>query len=182
MNPKQEKRISKALALALRHRPELFDLDLDQQGWCRVAQLLANFQKKNIEIDRLVLERIVKHNDKQRFALTDDGRKIRANQGHSIEVDLAYQPARPPELLYHGTAKKYWPSIHQSGLQKQSRQHVHLSKDVATAKKVGQRHGQPVVLTVFARQMEQDGFVFYCSANGVWLTEEVPTVYLRQGV
>lgn len=114
----------------------------------------------------------------ERIAFSEDGTKIRASQGHSIEVDLDYQTARPPALLFHGTAERFLQSILEQGLQKRRRHHVHLSPDAETALKVGQRHGKPVVLTVQSGRMYADGYVFYCSANGVWLTDEVPPNYI----
>jgi putative RNA 2'-phosphotransferase len=125
------------------------------------------------------LQHVVANNDKKRFSFSDDGLSIRASQGHSIEIALGYEPAMPPEILYHGTAERFLPSIRAQGLLKGKRHHVHLSADVETATKVGQRHGKPVVLEVKAGQMLRDGFVFHLSANGVWLTEHVPAFYLE---
>ena len=170
---------SKTLSYLLRHNPAKFGLTLDAQGWCRVDDLLAAFERRNLELSREMLEHVVESNDKKRFAFSEDGTKIRASQGHSLEVDLDYRPAQPPALLYHGTADRFLNSILEQGLQKRRRHHVHLSPDVETALKVGQRHGKPVVLTVQAGRMYADGHVFYCSANGVWLTDEAPPRYIN---
>lgn len=179
MKPTDKKRISKAMSLALRHRPDKFDLSLDEQGWCAVDQLLQNFQKRHLQIDRELLEELVRTSDKQRFAFSEDGALIRANQGHSISINLGYQASTPPPTLFHGTAERFLNSILSSGLQKQKRHHVHLSADKNTAIKVGQRHGKVVVLLVQAQKMQEAGYTFYCSENSVWLTEEVPPEYLE---
>lgn len=176
--PTYDIELSKTLSYVLRHRPEKFGLGLDAQGWCSVDELLAAFARRNLELSREQLEHLVAHNDKKRFAFSEDGTKIRASQGHSLEIDLNYQPVRPPEMLYHGTAERFLSSILKEGLQKRRRHHVHLSPDTETALKVGQRHGKPVVLTIQAGRMYADGYLFYCSENGVWLTGEVPPLYL----
>ena len=168
--------ISKFMSFALRHQPESVGLTPDAGGWITVDDLIAAAQKQGIPLDRAVLETIVAQNDKQRFAFSDDGLRIRANQGHSFPVDLGLAPLIPPELLYHGTASRFLPSIREQGLRPGSRQQVHLSSDEVTATAVGQRHGKPVVL---AGRMFHDGFLFYRSANGVWLTDAVPAAYLR---
>ena len=126
-----------------------------------------------------LLDRVVRENDKQRFAISSDGTRIRANQGHSIEIDLELHPAQPPELLYHGTVARFMDSIRASGLDRGSRQYVHLSPDVETARKVGRRRGRPIVLIVEAGRMFHDDYAFFRSENGVWLTDSVPTHYLR---
>ncbi len=179
MTPNRIKRISKTLSLVLRHRPEKFDLQLDSQGWCVVTDLLENFKLNGIRLDRKLLEVVVARNDKQRFAFSEDGLRIRANQGHSIKVDLAYLPVEPPEILYHGTAERNLISIFKKGLQKRQRHHVHLSADKATALNVGQRYGKPKILLVRAKEMQAQGHLFYCSENGVWLTEEVKPEFLE---
>jgi putative RNA 2'-phosphotransferase len=171
-------KMSKMLSLVLRHNPRKLGLTLDAQGWVAVDDLLAAAQQHGYDLDADTLGQIVADNDKQRFAFSPDGRQIRANQGHSIEVDLALEPLAPPELLYHGTASRFLDSIRQSGLERRSRQHLHLSGDRATAIAVGQRHGKPVVLVVQAGAMHAAGMVFYRSENGVWLTEHVPVEYL----
>lgn len=171
--------LSKFLSLVLRHRPEQIGITLDPQGWVEVATLLQAAQHHGVAIDQASLLRVVAENDKQRFALSADGQFIRASQGHSLPVDLAREALAPPEQLYHGTASRYLAAIKHEGLQRRSRQHVHLSADQATAITVGQRHGKPVVLTVQAGRMAAAGFTFYRSANGVWLTDAVPVDYLE---
>lgn len=171
-------RMSKFLSLVLRHNPGKIGLTLDPQGWVAVDELLAAANQHGVPLDRATLQVIVETNDKRRFALSDDGLRIRASQGHSVAVDLALDPITPPELLYHGTAAHSAPSILREGIQKRSRQHVHLSPDHATAVQVGRRHGSPVVLTVRAGAMAAAGHLFYRSANGVWLTDYVPPEFL----
>lgn len=179
MNEKETIRLSKFLSLVLRHQPGVIGLHLDESGWASVEELLQNIKTKGIDLDRTALEHVVATNNKKRFALSEDGTKIRASQGHSVNVDLDYERSAPPLVLYHGTAQKNVQSILKEGVQKRSRQHVHLSKDKETAINVGSRHGKPVVFEVNAGHMHNDGYAFYLSANGVWLTEEVPTVYLK---
>src|SRR5215471_11687812 len=171
-------RISKFLSLVLRHQPEKIGLGLDQSGWASVEQLIEASRRRGFEFTLEELQNVVAGNDKKRFSLSEDGLWVRANQGHSIKVELGYAPTAPPEILYHGTAERFLTSIKQQGLMKGKRHHVHLSADVDTATKVGRRHGRPVVLRVKAGLMCQDGFSFYLSANGVWLTEHVPVQYL----
>jgi putative RNA 2'-phosphotransferase len=171
-------RISKFLSLVLRHQPEKIGLSLSQSGWASVGQLIEASRSRGVEFTLEELQNVVAINDKKRFSLSEDGLWIRANQGHSIEVELGYSPTAPPEILYHGTAERFLTSIKQQGLIKGKRRHVHLSSDVDTATKVGRRHGKPLVLRVNADRMHRDGFIFYLSANGVWLTERVPVRYL----
>ena len=171
-------KVSKFLSLVLRHKPEEIGLTLDENGWADADELIRLANRRGRPLDRPLLERVVAENDKKRFAFSDDGRRIRASQGHSVEVDLALDPAEPPALLYHGTASRFVASIRAEGLIAGRRQHVHLSRDVPTATRVGQRHGKPVVLAVRAREMAAVGHPFYLSANGVWLTERVPLEYL----
>lgn len=168
-------RISKFISLVLRHNPGKIGLTLDENGWASVDELLVKAQ-----IDRATLDQVVVQNDKKRFAFSADGQKIRASQGHSIEIDLALEPISPPNVLYHGTATRFEESILQKGLIPGQRNHVHLSADEQTAIIVGQRHGKPIVFIVKAREMEQDGFLFYLSENKVWLTESVPVKYLKR--
>lgn len=172
-------RISKFLSLVLRHQPEAIGLALNEQGWADVDELIRLANNQRQPLTRELLERVVAENDKQRFALSDDGRQIRASQGHSIEVDLHLPPLEPPEILYHGTASRFLDSIRATGLNSASRQHVHLSLDAVTATKVGQRHGPSVILKVRAKEMFSAGHQFFLSANGVWLTEVVPVQYLE---
>jgi putative RNA 2'-phosphotransferase len=171
--------LSKFLSLVLRHRPQKLGLTLDEGGWVSVDTLLAEMQKRGIAVDRTRLDRVVAENDKQRFSYNADGSKIRANQGHSIPVELGLQPRTPPDLLYHGTAARNIASIREQGLLKGRRQSVHLSLDEETARKVGSRHGQPVVLVVQAGRMASDGYLFTCSENGVWLTDHIPPYYIQ---
>ena len=179
MNEKEIVRISKFLSLVLRHNPETIGIRLDEQGWVAVDNLLQQLKANGMAIDRTMLQEVVDTNSKKRFAISDDGFRIRASQGHSVAIDLGYQEAVPPTILYHGTAAKNLPAIKEKGLLKQKRHHVHLSADEATAYQIGQRHGKPVVFSVLAGQMHQNGHVFFLSANGVWLTDHVPVNYLR---
>jgi putative RNA 2'-phosphotransferase len=171
---------SKLLSYVLRHRPDSIGLALDAHGWAGVDELLARLEADGRRVDRALLERVVAENDKQRFAFSEDGTRIRASQGHSIAVDLQLRAAEPPAVLYHGTASRFLKSILASGLRAGSRHHVHLSADVQTAIRVGARHGFPVVLAVDALRMHADGIVFYQSDNGVWLTQAVRPTYLGQ--
>lgn len=174
MDAGEQKRTSKFLSLLLRHRPEAAGLTLDEHGWADVALLL-----KNVNISMEDLEEIVASDEKQRYSFNDGKTLIRANQGHSVPVDLELEAQEPPEYLYHGTVGQFLDSIQREGLQRQSRLYVHLSPDVETAVKVGRRRGKPVVLQVSAGRMHQDGYAFFLSANGVWLTKEVPPQYLK---
>lgn len=171
---KRHTSISKFLSLVLRHRPDEIGLELDSQGWVAIDRLLAAAAAHGREVSRAELDYVVAHNNKKRFAVSDDGLRIRASQGHSTEVDLGYETTPPPELLYHGTARQHLDSIRKHGLLKGKRHQVHLSPDEATARVVGQRHGEAVVLRVRAGEMARAGFTFQVSANGVWLTETVP--------
>jgi putative RNA 2'-phosphotransferase len=171
-------KISKFLSRVLRHKPETIDLSLDKAGWVAVSELLGACEQNGFPISRQELGAVVADNDKQRFSFSEDGLRIRANQGHSVEVELGYQPLEPPELLYHGTIERFLASIKEKGLLKGRRHHVHLSPDVATAIKVGARRGKPAILMIKSGQMYRDGYVFYQSANGVWLTEHVPAAYI----
>lgn len=171
-------RLSKFLSLVLRHKPETIGLYLNAQGWADVAELLSKAKAHGVTLTRPQLEQIVATNDKQRFAFSPDGQCIRANQGHSIRVDLGLEPQLPPPHLYHGTATRFLDSIRQQGLLARGRDHVHLSADAATAVRVGQRHGIPVVLTIQAGAMHDAGLLFYRSANGVWLVSHVPLNFI----
>lgn len=170
--------VSKFLSLILRHAPDKIGLTLDPNGWADVEELLRLMALNGKKVSRDVLEQVVAENDKKRFAFSEDGLRIRASQGHSIEIELDLPPAIPPDTLYHGTATRFIDSIRAEGLKPGSRQHVHLSKDIATATKVGQRHGKPVVLIVRANDMLAAGHTFYLSANEVWLTSHVPTEFI----
>jgi putative RNA 2'-phosphotransferase len=170
---------SKFLSFVLRHEPGAIGLTLDAQGWADIDELLARCAAHGRPLTRALLERVVAESPKQRFAISDDGRRVRASQGHSVEVDLAYAPATPPLLLYHGTVAAALAAIRAEGLRKMGRHHVHLSPDEATARVVAVRRGAPVVLCVDAWRMHGAGHLFYRSANGVWLTEAVPAEYLE---
>jgi putative RNA 2'-phosphotransferase len=156
----------------------MIGLSLDQAGWASARQLIEAARLRGFDFTLEELQNVVAGNDKKRFSLSEDGLLIRANQGHSVKVELGYAPTAPPEILYHGTAERFLTSIKRQGLIKGKRHHVHLSADVDTATKVGRRHGKPVVLRIEAGLMHRDGFVFCLSANGVWLTEHVPVQYL----
>ena len=168
-------RASKFLSLILRHKPEEAGITLDEHGWVDVSVLLAAVKGK---MDRAMLDLVVAENDKKRFEFSVDGSRIRASQGHSVDVDLGYAPTDPPEFLYHGTSVRHLDSIRATGLEKRGRHAVHLCEDEATARNVGSRHGPPTVLIVRARELASTGAVFHRSTNGVWLTESVPAEYL----
>lgn len=172
-------RISKFLSLVLRHRPETVGLELSPEGWVDVEKLLAACRDHGHTLSRSVLQQVVATNDKQRFSFSPDGRRIRANQGHSVVVDLGLAPVAPPERLYHGTVPRFLDAIRREGLVRGNRQHVHLSADRQTADKVGRRRGRPVILVVEAGRMHGDGQKFYRSDNGVWLVDAVPPQYLH---
>ena len=179
MNTQQLKKRSKLLSLVLRHNPAHLQLELDRHGWAEIEILLERMNNRGITTSRELLDEIVESNNKQRFRLSDDGLKIRANQGHSIDIDLELEQLSPPEFLYHGTALTSVPSILQTGIQKRKRQHVHLSADRETAHLVGSRHGKPQILTISSNEMTEKGFLFYRSENGVWLTDEVPPEFIE---
>lgn len=174
----KKNKISRTLSLVLRHDPGAIKLTLDPEGWASVDELLARMAQHGKPIDRAILTEIVAGNDKQRFRFSKDGERIRANQGHSIDIDLGLQEKEPPELLYHGTATRFMDLIENEGLQKMARRHVHLSPDIRTAHAVGRRHGRAIILEIAARVMANHGRKFYLSDNGVWLTDEVPPNYL----
>jgi putative RNA 2'-phosphotransferase len=173
------KRISKFLSLVLRHKPEAIGIELDSAGWASVDELLLKLQQQGMPVTLQKLQEVVTTNDKQRFAFNTDGTRIRASQGHSLQIDLSLLPLIPPTELYHGTATQYISSILKEGLQAKSRQYVHLSADRATARKVGQRHGKSVILLVNTAAMHNSGHSFYQAANGVWLTRSVPPLFLQ---
>lgn len=180
INDKQLIQISKFLSLILRHQPETIGIQLDQNGWTDVQILLERANNYGIRFDREILNHIVATNSKKRFAFSETSDMIRASQGHSIEIELGYTNQIPPEILYHGTGEKSVQSILETGLERRGRQHTHLSSDIETAIKVGQRHGKPFIFKVLAKQMYNDNFQFFISDNGVWLTDNVPTKYLKQ--
>ena len=171
---------SKFLSLVLRHQPETIGVSLDPNGWIDVEVLLLALAQHGRQLSREDLERLVRESDKQRFALSEDGNRIRANQGHSVEVDLALAPQTPPEILYHGTVDRFLDSILSTGLRKGDRHHVHLSANLETAEKVGQRRGKPVILQIRSGDMHRAGFSFFLSDNGVWLVDHVPAEWIIQ--
>ena len=173
-----DRSISKYISLILRHKPEVIGITLDEHGWADVDELIKGVSRTH-HLDRETLERIVAEDEKQRYSFSDDKRLIRANQGHSIPVDVELKQMDPPDVLYHGTGIKYKDSIDAQGLIPKSRLYVHLSGDTETAKKVGQRHGKPVIYKVDAAAMHRDGYEFFQSVNRVWLTKEVPKQYLK---
>ncbi len=172
-------RKSKTLSSVLRHRAASYGLTLDPQGWIAIDELLPALAKRGRRMSRGELDRVVAENDKQRFEFSVDRTRIRARQGHTVEVDLALPPAAPPPTLYHGTFAKALDSIRREGLTKQTRHHVHLSPDEATAAKVGARRGRPVILTIDTAAMARDGHEFFLTGNAVWLTDAVPANYIR---
>lgn len=170
---------SKFISLILRHKPETIGISLDEHGWANVDELIAGVARTQ-EFNMEMLEEIVRTDSKQRYSFNEDKTLIRANQGHSIPVDVELDEVEPPEELWHGTGEKYAASIDKTGLIPKSRLYVHLSKDSETAVNVGKRHGRPVLYIVRARDMFNDGYKFFLSQNGVWLTKEVPVKYLRK--
>lgn len=170
---------SKFLSLVLRHKPDVIGLQLDAEGWLPIDELIVSANHNGKPLTLELLHEVVVSCAKQRFSLSEDGLKIRANQGHSVSsVELNLEPVAPPSVLYHGTVAAFAESIRVQGLLKRSRNHVHLSADVETAKSVGSRRGKPIVLTVLAHTMHASGHVFYQSANGVWLTDSVPSEFI----
>jgi len=176
---KRTRKTSKFLSYVLRHRPDEIGIELDEHGWVDVDVLLEAARRNGREISRELLETVIETNDKKRFALSDDGTRIRASQGHSVEVDLDLEPIEPPDVLYQGTVARFLDAIRAEGLKPMNRHHVHLSHETATAKNVGSRRGRPVILAVDAARMHSDGHKFYRSANGVWLTDKVPPEYIQ---
>lgn len=173
-----EKDISKFISLILRHKPETIGITLDEHGWADVDELIKGLSE-TYNVDKNLFEKIVLEDEKQRYSFNDDRTLIRANQGHSIPVDVELEEMVPPNVLWHGTGKKYVESIERIGLIAKSRLYVHLSNDFETAKKVGSRHGIPVIYKVNTKQMYIDGFTFYQSVNGVWLCKQVPAKYIK---
>ncbi len=170
---------SKFLSLLLRHEPERIGIELDEAGWTDVDALLDALHAHGVDLTRAELDEIVRSSDKQRFALSPDGTRIRANQGHSVQVELGLPTLAPPEMLYHGTVDAALPGIRAQGLVKGQRHHVHLSADIETAKKVGGRRGKPIVLAIKAGEMHRAGHAFYRSENGVWLVDHVPVSFIE---
>jgi putative RNA 2'-phosphotransferase len=174
---------SRWLIKALRHQPHMLNLPgkplrLEEGGWAPIDHVLQALARNSFPLNRRDLNCIVAGSSKQRFGVSEDGSRIRANQGHSVLVDMKFEPVKPPAVLLHGTAVHFCAAIRASGLSKMGRQHVHLSADAATASNVGSRHGQVVVLNIDAARMHADGALFFCSENGVWLTAHVPSRYI----
>lgn len=180
MLSKSEVNIGKMLSLVLRHKPQEIGLTLDKHGWADVDELLLCLKRSGCNLSFDTLEKIVRENNKQRYSFNEDKTRIRANQGHSIPVDVELKKTIPPEVLYHGTASRFVGSIRNSGIQKSGRLYVHLSSDYKTAVDVGKRHGKPVVLTIMAGKMHDDGYEFFLSENGVWLCDFIPVKYIQE--
>jgi putative RNA 2'-phosphotransferase len=174
-----QRSLSKFLSLVLRHDPAVVGLVLSRGGWVEVEALLAALARHGTPLDRAALEQLVLENDKQRFAFSADGLEIRASQGHSLDVELGYAASSPPDLLYHGSVARFLESIRVDGLLRGKRHHVHLSETRQVAASVGARRGRPVVIEVDAAAMARAGHEFFRSQNGVWLTDHVPTSFLR---
>jgi putative RNA 2'-phosphotransferase len=175
MSNQTTKKLSKFISYVLRHHPQILNITMDEQGWVSVVKLLENLN--GVSLDRL--ENIVTENNKKRFAFNDDKTRIRASQGHSIEIDLAYSPVEPPEFLFHGTAVQNIDSIKKSGIVKGERHHVHLSSDKETARSVGKRPGKPIILIIQSKVMHEAGYQIFVSENDVWLTEFVPVAFIE---
>jgi putative RNA 2'-phosphotransferase len=178
MNDKEMTRASKFLSLILRHEPDRVGLKLGDAGWVGVKELLQAVNRHEVSLTLDQLAHVVATSDKKRFAFSEDGRRIRANQGHSIAVNLRYQPQVPPEFLYHGTAIRFLPGIRRHGLQRMQRHDVHLSAETKVTVQVGSRHGKPALLIIRSGDMHRAGHVFTCSANGVWLVKHVPPEFI----
>lgn len=179
LNAEELKKLSKAMSYWLRHKPEDIGLNISKDGWVDTQELINKGQKKMM-FNFNDVKQVVQQNDKQRFAMSGDFLKIRANQGHSIEVKIEFQEIIPPVFLYHGTPKKYVDQIFKEGLKKMNRTHVHLSPDIETAAKVGSRRGDFVILKIEAMRMRADGYKIYISENGVYLTDSVPVEYISK--
>ncbi|MBQ9063744.1 MAG: RNA 2'-phosphotransferase [Eubacterium sp.] len=172
---------SRFISLILRHKPETIGITLDEHGWADVQELIDGINHSGGHfLDMEGLEEIVRSDEKQRYSFNEDHTLIRANQGHSIPVDVELEEKTPPDVLWHGTGEKYVDSIDAQGLIPKSRLYVHLSSDVETAMKVGSRHGRPVIYEIDCKQMSQDGYRFFESANHIWLTKKVPVKYLKR--
>lgn len=170
---------SKFMSFVLRHKPEGIGLGLDQSGWADIGELIERAGAHGVALTRELIAEVVATSDKQRFAIDATGERIRANQGHSVDIELGLAPCEPPPLLFHGTGEKSVAAIRAEGLKPGRRQHVHLSPDAETAIKVGARHGRPVVLRIAAGRMRSQGHVFFLSTNGVWLTDCVPSEFIQ---
>ena len=178
---KRMKNTSKFISMILRHRPGIIGITLDEHGWADVQELISGVNdSEGHTLDMETLEEIVRTDEKRRYSFNEDHTLIRANQGHSIPVDVELEEKIPPAILWHGTGEKYVPSIDKQGLIPKGRLYVHLSSDTETARKVGSRHGKPVIYEIDCRKMSEDGYRFYLSANGIWLTKSVPAKYMRK--
>lgn len=175
---KELNKISKYFSYLLRHKPESIDLSLDENGWASIDELIQ--KTDDFELNKDIIDIVVETNDRKRFSISKDRLHIRANQGHSIVVDLELIPIRPPQHLVHGTAKRFIEIIREQGLNKMQRHHVHLSESQAVAKNVGSRYGKPILLSIATKEMFDDGFIFYKSANNVWLVDGVPPKYIKE--
>ena len=179
MNQEKVKKISKFLSLVLRHQPEKIGIQLDESGWVAVDKLLAGMNQHGRPIiTHATLEEVVQTNDKKRFSFSEDGQRIRANQGHSLTIELGYEPAIPPEILLHGTPTRFVDTIRKEGLKKMKRHHVHLHTDLKTATAVGNRRGQAVILKINSQAMHEAGYTFYVTPNDVWLVDQVPPEFI----
>jgi putative RNA 2'-phosphotransferase len=167
--------ISKFLSYVLRHKPESIGLSMDKYGWVDIDELII--KSKDIVLNKNIIKEVVESSDKQRFSI--EGNKIRANQGHSFKVDLQLSPKKPPQKLYHGTATRFLESIELNGILPQSRQYVHLSDNIETAINVAKRHGKPAIIEIDTIKMYENGYIFYLSDNGVWLSKEIPYQYCQ---
>lgn len=176
----KHRKISKFLSYVLRHNPGKIGIQLDEAGWVPVNELVDQSRKHGMRFTKEDIKEVIRQSDKPRFIFSNDDRYIRATYGHSVPAELGYEPTEPPQWLYHGTAERNIESIRQSGIQPQNRQFVHLSVDKQTATQVGQRHGKPVVLTISAKTMYNDGHTFYRSDAGIWLTKQVPPSYISR--
>lgn len=180
LNEKQEKTVSKFLSLVLRHEPKLIGITPNESGWVNIEELKQKALTKNQVLTDDIIKQVVANNDKKRFSISSDGTMIRANQGHSIEVNLGLEDKEPPEFLYHGTAQQYVQPILEQGLISKDRHAVHLSQNTTTATQVGSRHGKVVLFKVLSGKMHEQGYKFQCSDNNVWLTDAVPPQFLEQ--
>lgn len=179
MNETELVKASRKMSYALRHHPEKMHLDMDRHGWVSVEQMIESMHVYFPSFSKEDMDYVVENNDKHRFSYNEDETKIRANQGHSIDVDVQMKEMMPPDILYHGTGRKYVSSIKEKGLLPMSRLYVHLSVDPSTAYKVGSRHGTPYIFMIDAKKMHKDGYHFYISENGVWQVKHVPAEYLK---
>jgi len=173
-------KISKFLSLILRHKPEIINLKLDKNGWANIDELIekTNNKETNIVLNYDLLEKIVSINDKKRFKIDPEGKRIRANQGHSLNVDIELKEIKPPDILFHGTAIKFIENIKKKGINRGNRLYVHLSPNKEIAMAVGKRHGKPIVLDINSKKMFQDGYKFYLSENLIWLTKKILPIYI----